>query len=244
MPTEGRPILREGAAGADVVALQEALAAAGFHPGGTDGRFGPRTATAVRSFQQARGLSVDGVAGPATWAALAADGGPPPANGTEAPELVAVESPGGGRIQDKSDPDAADVVTVRGFGGRNVPLHRLAAQMWQALVAAARADGVPAPYLEVVSGYRSSERQSQLWERALAKYGSPEAARRWVAPPGHSPHQSGRAVDCHLGVANDSENVDAQRATPAYQWLTRHAATYGFYPYDVEPWHWEYNPPQ
>ena len=33
------------------------------------------------------------------------------------------------------------------------------------------------------------------------------------------------------------------RTTPAYRWLVDHAAAFGFYPYDIEPWHWEYNPP-
>jgi LAS superfamily LD-carboxypeptidase LdcB len=33
------------------------------------------------------------------------------------------------------------------------------------------------------------------------------------------------------------------RDTAAYHWLVANAATFGFYPYDVEPWHWEYNPP-
>ncbi len=35
-----------------------------------DGIFGPRTATAVRSFQQALGITVDGIVGPLTWRAL------------------------------------------------------------------------------------------------------------------------------------------------------------------------------
>jgi peptidoglycan hydrolase-like protein with peptidoglycan-binding domain len=35
-----------------------------------DGIFGPKTATAVRSFQQALGITVDGIVGPLTWRAL------------------------------------------------------------------------------------------------------------------------------------------------------------------------------
>jgi peptidoglycan hydrolase-like protein with peptidoglycan-binding domain len=49
-----------------VRALQRRLARAGFHPGPIDGLYGPLTDQAVRRFQSAHGLSVDGVAGPQT----------------------------------------------------------------------------------------------------------------------------------------------------------------------------------
>jgi hypothetical protein len=47
----------------------------------------------------------------------------------------------------------------------------------------------------VVSGYRSLREQQVLWTRALQQYGSAEAADDWVAPPGHSMHERGLAVD-------------------------------------------------
>lgn len=155
---------------------------------------------------------------------------------------VAVESPGGGRVRDKRDPAPRDRVTVQGANGP-VVLHRLAAEAWAAMVSAARADSIAAPLLLPISGYRSSQRQAQLWRTALARYGSPDAARKWVAPPGSSAHQSGRAIDFHLGARNDSANVGALRRTPAYRWLVANAQRFGFYPYESEPWHWEYNPP-
>jgi peptidoglycan hydrolase-like protein with peptidoglycan-binding domain len=58
-----------GNRGADVLAIQHLLVHHG-HSVATDGVFGSGTATAVRAFQTARGLGVDGIVGPATWAAL------------------------------------------------------------------------------------------------------------------------------------------------------------------------------
>jgi len=42
------------------VALQEALAAAGFDPGAPDGILGRRTRSATRDYQKAHGLLADG----------------------------------------------------------------------------------------------------------------------------------------------------------------------------------------
>ena len=64
-----RPLARR-ARGWDVAALQFLLAAHGFPSGAVDGGLGPRTDTALRRFQAWAGLGADGVAGPATLAAL------------------------------------------------------------------------------------------------------------------------------------------------------------------------------
>lgn len=63
-------ILKLGAKGDAVRTLQQALNAAGARLL-VDGDFGMKTDAAVRGFQRARGLVVDGRAGPKTWAALA-----------------------------------------------------------------------------------------------------------------------------------------------------------------------------
>lgn len=49
--------------------------------------------------------------------------------------------------------------------------------------------------LNVTSGYRSTEYQSKLFADALKKYGSESAARKWVAKPGGSRHETGLAAD-------------------------------------------------
>ena len=153
-----------------------------------------------------------------------------------------VERPGGGRVKVNRDPAPSDVVKVKGVT-RRIPLHRLAALALQELQRAARAAGIRAPLLLPVSGYRDSTLQKQLFAKAVARYGSPQAARKWVAPPGHSAHQSGRAIDFFLGGRNSSANVERLRDTSAYKWLRDNATRFGFYPYSAEPWHWEYNPP-
>lgn len=77
-PASAAPTLRVGARGQAVADLQRRLTAAGFDPGGVDGSFGPRTLAAVRAYQAARGLEVDGVVGPQTWGSLRGASAPTP----------------------------------------------------------------------------------------------------------------------------------------------------------------------
>ena len=70
------PLLCAGSQGEEVRRLQQALLAAGFDPGGVDGVFGPGTEAALRRFQAARGLDVDGIAGPRTLESLQAGASP------------------------------------------------------------------------------------------------------------------------------------------------------------------------
>ena len=65
-------LLRMGDSGSSVKSLQEKLIARGYSCGasGADGSFGYDTYKAVKSFQQSCALDVDGIVGPATWAAL------------------------------------------------------------------------------------------------------------------------------------------------------------------------------
>ena len=68
-PAEGT--LRRGDRGTEVLALQRDLRALGYWLGGSDETYGYLTEQAVTAFQKVEGLAPDGVAGPATRAALA-----------------------------------------------------------------------------------------------------------------------------------------------------------------------------
>jgi peptidoglycan hydrolase-like protein with peptidoglycan-binding domain len=59
--------------GDDVAQVQLALKDKGFDPGTIDGVFGPYTERAVKAFQKAKNLEVDGIVGEKTTAALFAD---------------------------------------------------------------------------------------------------------------------------------------------------------------------------
>jgi hypothetical protein len=81
----------------------------------------------------------------------------------------------------------------------------------------------------VTSGWRSPRYQAHLLRAAVAKYGSAEAAARWVASPERSQHVAGKAVD--VGPA------------AALTWLSKHGAAYGLCQiYANERWHYELRP--
>ena len=69
-PWLGRRVLSAGRRGWDVAALQFLLGRQGFPSGPVDGDLGVRTDAALRRFQAWAGLAADGLAGPATLAAL------------------------------------------------------------------------------------------------------------------------------------------------------------------------------
>jgi secretion/DNA translocation related TadE-like protein len=78
----------------------------------------------------------------------------------------------------------------------------------------------------VVSGLRTTEHQAQLWDDALSRYGSAEAADDWVAPPGSSMHERGLAVDLGGDLELAARLVD-ELDLPLWRPLSK------------EPWHFE-----
>ncbi|WP_312718869.1 L,D-transpeptidase family protein [Mobilicoccus sp.] len=63
-------VLRQGAKGAEVVALQKRLSSLGYWTGTPNGTYGYSTMQAVMAIQKVAGLGRDGVAGPSTRAAI------------------------------------------------------------------------------------------------------------------------------------------------------------------------------
>lgn len=86
------------------------------------------------------------------------------------------------------------------------------------------------PWLDVVSGVRSTEHQQELWEAALQKYGDPEIADNWVARPGTSQHESGNAID----VARDDIARLVQFLSSHPKWGNRVGR-----PMSWEDWHFQ-----
>ncbi|HEX7325514.1 MAG TPA: M15 family metallopeptidase [Rhodanobacteraceae bacterium] len=121
-------------------------------------------------------------------------------------------------------------------------LQPAAARAFQRLQAAASTTGVD---LQVVSAFRSIAYQLGIIERKLASGQHIDTILRVSAAPGYSEHHSGRCVD--LATPGFPVLEEAFERSPAFAWLTREAAAFGFalsYPrgnrhhIGYEPWHW------
>lgn len=77
----GAEALRTGDYGEEVAEIQAKLVDAGYDVA-VDGDFGPATCEAVKSFQEANGLDVDGLIGPTTYGALMGRSMPPISRGS------------------------------------------------------------------------------------------------------------------------------------------------------------------
>jgi D-alanyl-D-alanine carboxypeptidase len=136
------------------------------------------------------------------------------------------------------------VVAEIGRNGREHLLVPAAAEAWRAMRAAALADGIE---IEIVSAFRSVDRQAEIVRDKLGGGLTPEEIFIASAPPGYSEHHTGRAVDVGTPDARALEQVFGE--TAAYRWLLAHAGEFSFtlsYPrgnasgYAFEPWHWCY----
>ncbi|MBD1827691.1 peptidoglycan-binding protein [Microcoleus vaginatus GB1-A2] len=72
-PVKKEKTISAGDDGPEVAAIQQRLQVHSFKVGTIDGSYGSRTTSAVRAFQQSKGLKSDGIVDKETWTALAAD---------------------------------------------------------------------------------------------------------------------------------------------------------------------------
>lgn len=125
------------------------------------------------------------------------------------------------------------------------PIRAAAARALERMAAAASAAGVP---VQLVSGYRSYELQTRLFDSYAERDGVSDAE-TYSARPGHSEHQTGLAVDLDDGSGHALESAFGE--TPAGRWLRAHAHEFGFVlrydqgeqpvvGYIYEPWHFRY----
>lgn len=95
----------------------------------------------------------------------------------------------------------------------------------------------------IIGGYRTTERQQELYDEDLEATGNETSDR--VALPGHSEHESGYAVDFTTSTTWDYDG------TGEYDWMNQNCWKYGFilrYQEDkipvtqikFEPWHYRY----
>lgn len=141
--------------------------------------------------------------------------------------------------------DPASLVSVDPAGG--VKLQRAAARAFLQLQQAAKRDGV---MLVPVSGFRTIDKQAELFFHGAALKNEPLAARALVcAPPGYSEHHTGYSLDLGDGEHRDSQLEMTFRHTRAFIWMKDNAARFHFemsFPEDnaqgvaYEPWHWRY----
>jgi zinc D-Ala-D-Ala carboxypeptidase len=140
----------------------------------------------------------------------------------------------------------APATELKSIGG-SFKLRSTAANKFQAMVAAARSAGVN---ITTISAFRSVAEQQHLFFDVKAKRAQETKKRAEVsAPPHHSEHHTGYAVDLGDGNVPGANLNQGFDQTAAYKWLRANAARYSFelsFPQgnaqgvSYEPWHWRY----
>lgn len=127
---------------------------------------------------------------------------------------------------------------------REVEMSPEAANAWRAMKTNARHHDVE---LQLVSGFRGFDYQTQLIRKKIESDLPIDRILRATAAPGYSEHHSGNALDITApGTTPLSQEFSLTRT---YEWLKSQARLYGFresYPkhnrhgIEWEPWHWCY----
>ncbi len=130
---------------------------------------------------------------------------------------------------------------------KRIQLHYKAADAYQSMAAAAQADGI---VLVPLSGFRGIQVQQDLFFNVSRERNQrPQERANVSAPPGHSEHHTGYAIDIGDGTVPAVNLSEDFENTPAFRWLEQNAARYSFelsFPkgneqgVSYEPWHWRY----
>jgi D-alanyl-D-alanine carboxypeptidase len=132
------------------------------------------------------------------------------------------------------------------IAGRPCHLTAVAFEQWQVMKKAAEQDDVE---LQVVSAFRSVERQAEIIRHKLEHGQNIEEILRINAAPGYSEHHTGNALD--LTTPGFRPLEEEFEISDAFRWLQQNAHRFSFvlsYPRDnrhkiaYEPWHWAYLP--
>ncbi len=134
-----------------------------------------------------------------------------------------------------------DLVTLdKEYSSRGEKIREIAYKDLKVMFDKAREDGIN---LNVISGYRTSEKQNTLFNNSVKKNGI-EHALMYSAKMGHSEHQLGLAIDINT-------TQESFKNTNEYKWLKNNSYKYGFIErykenkenitgFAYEPWHYRY----
>lgn len=176
---------------------------------------------------------------PATAAAQLCDGRSTP---------VAADGRALGHLPYGDVAEAELVEAPPGFAvGQRCMVRRDALADLQRLLSAAAAEAPGT--LRGISCHRSITRQAAVFCREAPDGGAADRAIS-VAPPGHSEHATGYAIDFTVRPSNGCRDAEGcMAATPAFRWLAANARRFGFemsFPagnrqgVKWEPWHWRW----
>jgi D-alanyl-D-alanine carboxypeptidase len=129
----------------------------------------------------------------------------------------------------------------------DIRMRKEAADALEKMINSAQKSGV---YLYCLSGYRSYNLQSQLYNQRIRQRGK-EYTERYIARPGRSEHQTGLAIDIINKPSKGSVIPNKFGYSKEGKWLENNSYKFGFilrYPkgkenttaYNYEPWHFRY----
>jgi hypothetical protein len=131
------------------------------------------------------------------------------------------------------------LVQVPGVRGKTRRLHVLAAAAMASMAEVVKRE--LDIEIKLASGWRRHKWKSkEHYEKTVIKrFGSVREGKKWLAFA--SPHETGLAMDIGVGGLWPTKSTrKQQKKTPLHAWLVEHAHEYGWHPYKLEPWHWEF----